>query len=99
VDERVHFWRIFRALKNIVEVFLVVSFVGSDVLSHTLCSVVAFEIDTLVQALFEEESQCSFTSFLGRCAFTTRYSGIFSFKLSQIVVYIVFTKVRLIGES
>ena len=65
MDERVHFWRIFRILKNRLEVLLVVSCVGSDVLSHALCGVVAFETDILMQALFEEESQCSFTNFLG----------------------------------
>ena len=56
MNERVYFWRIFRDLKNLLEVLLVVSLVGSDVLSHTLCSVVAFEIDILMQALFEKES-------------------------------------------
>ena len=55
MNERVNFWRIFRELKNLLEVLLVVSLVGSDVLSHTLCGVVAFEIDILMQALFEEE--------------------------------------------
>ena len=99
MDERIYFWRIFCALKYCVEVLLVVGFVRIDVLSHTLWSVVAFETDILMQALFEEESQCSFTSFLGRCAFSTRFCGIFAFKLSQIVFYIIFTKVRLIGES
>ena len=93
MDECVHFWRIFREIKNQIEVLLVVSLVRSDILSHTLCGVVAFEIDILMQALFEEESQCSFTSLLGRCAFTTRYSCIFSFNLIQIVMHVVCIKV------
>ena len=99
MDERVHFWIIFRVLKNLAEVLLVVSFVWPDVLSHTPWSVVVFEVDILVQALSEEESQCSFTSFLGRCAFTTRFSCIFCSKKMQIRIHVILIKVRPVGVS
>ena len=98
MDQCVHFWWTWGAMENFLELLVFVGFVRIDVLSDTLWSVVTFEIHLLTQALFEEEIQRSFASSFGRRAFTSGYSIIFPFELSQIVINVIFIEVRLVGE-
>ena len=88
-NQRVHLRTLFCNAKNLLHLYLAVSFVRVDVFSVCLTNLVALQRDFETETFAKEKSQCSFTRSSGRCAVSLFFFLIIGFDLSKIVINVV----------